>query len=182
MGVSLVAAVAILSIVGLVAFNSLFIQMNNYAEKVIVPMEKKSRILEEQMKIDLEIVNVTIGGGASIYAENTGSATINPQDVFLSVNGAFVPEASYSFAGLGYFTKSTGSQTVDVYNSSNSSQVIGFFNQNVTTSQFVETNSSDQFYWNPSEVILIKTSYGSPGSGDRVRVIYGETFDEYRIE
>ncbi len=180
MGFSVVVAVTLLSIAVIVVFTGVFLQVNNYVNKVGDAMQSQIDLRGDKSRTEIEIINVSQDSSTYIYVENTGAEVLDPSRINLFINGNLVPEGNYWMGGAGYFTETMATQTTYVYNISNASQIIGFFEEDVTTKSFVYTNNSAAFYWEPSDMIELISDYAILSTGDNVKVSvdYG-VFDKH---
>ncbi len=183
MGLSTIAAFALVLVSGIAAGAQVAAALSDYASAVGSASKEKQEMMLRDLHTRIEIVNVTYSGGKTrIYAENRGSTTLDPDKIALVVDGAWLPSTSFQIGGLGYFADSTSMKTKLVkgafYNSSGKVTlttqdatdiiatggrdelwgVVGWFNISVVTKTFVYSNTSSSFYWRPRDVIEIITT------------------------
>ncbi len=200
MGFSTSIAFIILFIVGMAVATELATSYGEYAILTNSLLSEKTKKSLEELNSKIRIVHVKNGENTKIYVENSGTKTLDPQYLYLVVDGKWISQDNYSITGLGYIKTSLKNETKLVkgafYNGSlltlttrektlidDSADeiygIIGWYNITVVEWEFVQTNTTPEFYWPPGEVVEI--TYPHPVS-TKVKVIneYGNG-DTYYI-
>jgi archaellum component FlaG (FlaF/FlaG flagellin family) len=208
LGFSTAAAFLIIFMAGITAAVELLSAGESYLTTLAENIKEQSKRDLEVLSTSIEIVNVTESGGNTlIYVENTGSTTLDPDYLFLVVDGVWLESDAYTISALGYFQVSYVNKTylvkgayhdssanppltlttqddTQVFNPSTPAPdqlygIVGWFNITIATSKFVSTNTSPSFYWRPGDVVEI-TTQRSVQSSVKVIVENGVS-DEYRV-
>lgn len=161
--------------------------VTSYGDYILITnkasLEKTQRSLSE-LNTEVKIVEVIKGNPTKIYVENSGTTTLDPDYVFLVLDNKWVPQENYSITGLGYISEAPSNKTKLVkgafYDGStlylttrdttwikDSSGlapdelygIVGWYNITLIEKSFISTNTSDEFYWQPGDVIEITVDY-----------------------
>jgi len=183
-GFATAASFVIIFIAGLTAGVQLLLAGDSYFTTLAEGMEVQSERDMEFLQTDLEIVKVSQQGATTlIYAENTGSTTLDPDYISLAIDDQWIESDNFAVTSLGYFngtrsqktmlvkgayqeppstggqlTLSTGNITQVSSSNNRLRGIVGWFNITVAESNFASTNSSPSFYWRPEDVIEVKAS------------------------